>query len=71
MERNEWGGCIFTGSTVILVGALLKLIKSKEASKLNNVLKKGVNENRVENSEVVAKFKKANEPREINHEAYL
>lgn len=55
------------GSTVILVGALLKLIKTKEANKLNSVMKRGVNEDKQEKNEVVSRYKKANEPREINH----
>ena len=67
MERKEWGGCICVGSTVILVGALLKLIKTKEANKLNSVMKRGVNEDKQEKNEVVSRYKKANEPREINH----
>lgn len=69
MKRNEWGGCICAGSTVILIGALLKLIPAKEAKKLNKVIKSGVNEDKEEKSEIVAKFKKANVPQDINHDA--
>jgi hypothetical protein len=69
MERNEWGGCITVGTTVILVGALLKLIKTKDANKLNSVMKRGVNEDNQENNEMVARYKRANQPQDINHEA--
>jgi hypothetical protein len=44
MSKQEWGACVVVGSSNLLVGALLKLIKSKETSKLNGIIKKGVNE---------------------------
>lgn len=34
-------------------------------------MKKQVNEDRAESAEIVTKYKKANEPRDINHEAYF
>lgn len=52
-----------------MIGALLKLIPAKEAKKLNKVIKSGVNEDKEEKSEIVAKFKKANVPQDINHDA--
>jgi len=53
MDKSQWGGCIVVGSSNLLIGALLKLIKSKETKKLNGYMKKAVDEDKVETSAVV------------------
>jgi hypothetical protein len=65
MSKQEWGACVVVGSSNLLVGALLKLIKSKETSKLNGIIKKGVNEDKQETSAVVNGYKKYNQPQDI------
>ena len=67
MDRTEWGGCIAAGSTVLLVGAILKCIPTKETNKLNTVMKKGVDEDKEETNAIVQRYKNANQPQEIDH----
>jgi len=60
MNKQQRGGCIVVGSTNLLVGALLKLIRSKDSSKLNGLIKKGVNEDKEEHSALTSGYKKYN-----------
>lgn len=48
------------GSTNLLIGAILKLFKSKETKKLNGYMKKAVDEDKAEDSAVVNSYKNLN-----------
>jgi hypothetical protein len=66
MTRQEWGGCIVVGASNLLVGALLKLIKTKDLGKLDAATKRAVDEDKQENSGIAKTFTDANKPMDIN-----
>jgi len=66
MTRQEWGGCIVVGASNLLVGALLKLIKTKDLGKLDAATKRAVDEDKQENSGIAKSFTDANKPMDIN-----
>jgi hypothetical protein len=72
MNRTEWGSCIVVGSTVLIWGAILKLLPEKWFSKLNT--SKLVNEDEKTESAIVKKMNETKkpvtvqEPAEVNEE---
>lgn len=54
------------GASNLLVGALLKLIKTKDLGKLDAATKRAVDEDKREESGIAKSFTDANKPMDIN-----